>query len=141
MTCLEAQENMIAFIRNQMDIEKTEAFINHVKVCPDCREELEVTHVLSSALWQLDNDADFKGDYIVELERHLNQVEAKIKRYHKRKVVNRILLPVLLIIILFLTGYYKPEDDTTQRDETGMQKPTGYIDTVTGGGIYETPGQ
>ncbi len=111
MTCLEAQENMMKFVKNQLNIELAKEFIDHVRTCPDCREELEVTHVLSSALWQLDNDVDFNGDYSAELTNHINQVEAKIRKYQTRKTVNRFILPIILLIILFLTGFYKPNEN------------------------------
>ena len=43
MNCQNAQSMVLNFINNKLDKEETKAFIEHVRDCKDCWEELEAS--------------------------------------------------------------------------------------------------
>ena len=54
MNCQNAQSMVLNFINNKLDKEETKAFIEHVRDCKDCWEELEIYYVMLVGLKQLD---------------------------------------------------------------------------------------
>ena len=67
MDCKKAMELMTQFINEQLDADDVQAFLDHIDSCPECREELEVTYSLMTAMKQLDEDTDLSDNYIEEL--------------------------------------------------------------------------
>ena len=57
MNCQNAQSMVLNFINNKLDKEETKAFIEHVRDCKDCWEELEIYYVMLVGLKQLDEVA------------------------------------------------------------------------------------
>ena len=49
MNCQNAQSMVLNFINNKLDKEETKAFIEHVRDCKDCWEELEIYYVLTKS--------------------------------------------------------------------------------------------
>ena len=58
MNCQNAQSMVLNFINNKLDKEETKAFIEHVRDCKDCWEELEIYYVMLVGLKQLDEGAE-----------------------------------------------------------------------------------
>ena len=63
MNCREAQQLMSSFIEDKMDEETLEAFIDHVRSCPSCYDDLEVYYMVMSGIRQLDEEED--ADFII----------------------------------------------------------------------------
>ncbi len=104
MDCKKAMELMTQFINEQLNTEDTEAFLNHIDSCPECREELEVTYSLMTAMKQLDADEDLSENYIEELNQKIETCyleELKRKRSCKRR---RVVLAVVVMLLMFLNG-------------------------------------
>lgn len=81
MNCREAQSLIVPFIKDKLDDERLEAFLNHIENCSECYDELEVYFIVFSGTRQLDDDyadiSDFKG----ELKKY---IESKKEKYHKK---------------------------------------------------------
>ena len=80
MNCQNAQSMVLNFINNKLDKEETRAFIEHVRDCKDCWEELEIYYVMLVGLKQLD----------VEIER-------EAKRKHIAKIITILVTAAILI--------------------------------------------
>lgn len=109
MTCKEAQGYMKSFFENELDIDLADSFLKHVRECDECREEMQITHVLLTALDELNTDTDSDGDYPAILNKKLKITEVRIEKHKKIRMLNRILLPVLMILLLIVTGYSRTE--------------------------------
>ena len=101
MICLEVQALITRFIKDELEIREAAEFLSHMKECKDCREELEVSFALLTAIYYLDQDADFNGDYKQELDKRLKKLEDKIKRRRLKKYRNWFLIFILFAILSF----------------------------------------
>ena len=77
MNCQNAQSMVLNFINNKLDKEETRAFIEHVRDCKDCWEELEIYYVMLVGLKQLD--------------------EGEAKRKHIAKIITILVTAAILI--------------------------------------------
>ena len=77
MNCQNAQSMVLNFINNKLDKEETKAFIEHVRDCKDCWEELEIYYVMLVGLKQLD--------------------EREAKRKHIAKIITILVTAAILI--------------------------------------------
>lgn len=104
MDCKRAMELITQFINEGLNAEDTEAFLNHIDSCPECREELEVTYSLMTAMKQLDEDADLSDNYIEELNQKIETCyldELKRKRSCARR---RVVLGLVVVLLVLLNG-------------------------------------
>lgn len=67
MTCKEAENLVMPYIRHKLDIGQVEEFLEHIDTCENCREELEIYYTVEVGIRQLDSDTDtdhynIKGD-------------------------------------------------------------------------------
>ena len=54
MTCMEAEKMVIPYINDQLSVTELEDFIEHIKTCENCREELEIHYMVDVGLKKLD---------------------------------------------------------------------------------------
>lgn len=104
MECKRAVELITQFINEQLNAEDTEAFLNHIDSCPECREELEVTYSLMTAMKQLDEDTELSDNYIEELNQKIETCyldELKRKRSCARR---RAVLGIAVVLLVLLNG-------------------------------------
>ncbi|BBF42573.1 hypothetical protein lbkm_1256 [Lachnospiraceae bacterium KM106-2] len=99
MTCHEAQSNIIKYVNGQLDIETLDEFLNHMRNCDDCMEELEVYYVLLIGMKQLDEDKNLSSNFHADLEESLISSREKVMLYKYHWVRRRFLL--LLTVLLF----------------------------------------
>jgi len=105
MDCKKAQGLITAFINEQLnDDEELQAFLAHVEHCAECREELEVTYSLLTAMKQLDEDTDLSDDYIADLNQKIEG--CYIERLKKKRSLarRRAVLVILIMLLLLLNG-------------------------------------
>ena len=66
MTCKEAENLVIPYIRHELDDDvRMEEFLDHIDSCENCREELEIYYTVEAGIRQLDSDTgnyNIKGD-------------------------------------------------------------------------------
>ncbi len=104
MDCKRVMELIAQFINGQLNVEDTQAFLDHIDSCPECREELEVTYSLMTAMKQLDEDTDLSDNYIEELNEKIETCyldELKRKRSCARR---RVLLAVVIVLLVLQNG-------------------------------------
>jgi hypothetical protein len=120
MTCREAQSQITPFIHNQLNLKETEAFIEHVQSCKECREELEVYYALLTAMEQLDEDKTLSNNFNMELNMKLEKEQEKIVHarfiYYRKKI--RLVIMILLIVFLlsfrYTNNHIQPRDLLTE---------------------------
>lgn len=101
MTCRETEQLIMPYINGQLTDRELEAFLNHVKNCPECREELEIYFTVDFGIRQLDDDI---GVYDIPgaLERTLEQSWEKV-RHTCAMTVLRYVFTTLSSLWLFVT--------------------------------------
>ena len=56
MTCKEAENLVIPYIRHELDDDvRMEEFLDHIDSCENCREELEIYYTVEAGIRQLDS--------------------------------------------------------------------------------------
>ena len=114
MDCKRAMELMTQFINESLDAEDVQAFLDHIDSCPECREELEVTYSLMTAMKQLDEDTDLSDNYIEELNTKIETCYLDELKRKRSCVRRRIVLGVVVVLLLFMNGITVKE---TRREE------------------------
>ena len=114
MDCKRAMELMTQFINESLDAEDVQAFLDHIDSCPECREELEVTYSLMTAMKQLDEDTDLSDNYIEELNQKIETCYLDELKRKRSCVRRRIVLGVVVVLLLFMNGITVKE---TRREE------------------------
>lgn len=61
MTCKEAQALVIPYINQELTIDELEPFMEHIKTCKECREELEIYYIAMVGVRQLDTEGDISN--------------------------------------------------------------------------------
>ena len=85
MNCQSAQSMVLNFINNKLDKEETKEFIEHIRSCNDCWEELEIYYVMLIGLKQLDEGGELAADFKEKLKNEVDNRYNAIEREQKRK--------------------------------------------------------
>ena len=140
MDCKRAMELMTQFINEQLDAEDVQAFLDHIDSCPECREELEVTYSLMTAMKQLDEDTDLSDNYIEELNQKIETCYLDELKRKRSCIRRRIILGIVVVLLLLQSGITVKEarreddkkffrmitgEDTVQDREAEEQEETG----------------
>ena len=69
LTCYEVQHSIKEYLQEEMSLADAAAFVQHVRSCPACREELEEYYAFSSALMQLEalDEGEEKGNFFLNI--------------------------------------------------------------------------
>lgn len=86
LSCREAEKMVMPFIDGRLDEEELESFLNHIRSCPACKEELEIYYTVAVGLKQLDSGT---GAYDITgaLEESLELAWLKVRTVRLRKVI------------------------------------------------------
>lgn len=108
MNCQNAQSMVLNFINNKLDKEETKEFIEHIRDCKDCWEELEIYYVMLIGLKQLDEGeelvTDFKEKLQSEVDNRYNAIERGQRRKNMIKITSvtiSVAVTVWLLMYLF----------------------------------------
>ncbi len=114
MNCIDTQRHIMPFINNKLENNQLEEFINHVNLCPNCMDELEVYYVLLSSMKHLDEDKELSKDFHQDLMDLLTHTEEKIfhdKLVHiRKKIILIIMISIVAVASSFRLGEYVVED-------------------------------
>ena len=103
MTCLEAQSNIMKFIDKTLPDDKVVDFARHIKHCPNCAEELEISYTLIIGMRQLDNNEDLCHDFKAAIKDDFQKAENKIKTAKRFKVSTfSMIFAAEVVCLLFL---------------------------------------
>lgn len=86
MTCKEAEKMVMPYINYELGEKELEAFLNHIRSCASCKEELEIYYTVAVGLKQLDSGT---GAYDITgaLEDSLDLAWLKVRTIRLRKVI------------------------------------------------------
>ena len=124
-----AQGLITAFINEQLkDEDEMKAFLEHMDECAECREELEVTYSLLTAMKQLDEGTDLSDNYIAELNQKIETCYIEGLKKKRSVARRRAVLIVLIVSLLFLNGISAVEerkevDKRFLREVVGIELP------------------
>lgn len=99
MICREWQKMIPEFLDGTLKNRELEGFVNHVRTCKDCYEELEIMFMLSIGLQELKEDRSISYNFSLLLENKIRDVESYCEQIRK---VHRIYVFVMLVLHLFL---------------------------------------
>ena len=74
MNCKETQRLLVPYINGELEEREEEAFVRHIRHCPECYEELEVYATVFAGIRQLDG-AEEQIDYRTLVEDSLDNSE------------------------------------------------------------------
>ncbi len=100
MECKEVQKKIQDFIADELDNKDILAFIEHIRHCPDCKEELSIEFLVVTGLQRLDSAEAF--DLQKELTDKINMSEESAKLHLKMSRISFL----LLIFMAVLVGYF-----------------------------------
>ena len=114
MNCERVQELIAPFVNEKLNTDETEEFLKHIDSCDDCREELEVSYSLMTAMNQLDAGTDLSDNYIQELDDKIEACFMEGLRKKRTRARRRMLLAAMVLGLLFMTGSMASEKRCTQ---------------------------
>ena len=106
ITCNEVQKNIPAFIENDLDSTDTINFVNHVRSCKTCMEELSVEYLVLVGVKRLDSASAFNLNQELDDLIDINEQKAR----QKKQTSFFIFLGALLAAIVggyFLSGLFR----------------------------------
>lgn len=106
MNCQNAQSMVLNFINNKLDKEETKEFIEHIRDCKDCWEELEIYYVMLVGLKQLDDGEELAEDFRQKLQNEVDSRYVEIEREHKRQYATKIISVLASAVILIWMFVY-----------------------------------
>ncbi len=101
MTCRETEELIEPFIQRTLSPGEKRGFLEHVRSCQECREELEICYMVYVGLTGLDNDTLDSYDLLGALEQELKQTELQVQ-YHERNLLRRYVMTTLAVVGIVL---------------------------------------
>lgn len=100
MECKEVQKKIHKFLNDELDSNENLAFIEHIRTCPDCWEELSIEFLVITGLKRLDSAEAF------DLQRELNaKIETSKENALWHKKMSRIGF-LFLIFLAIVAGYF-----------------------------------
>ena len=113
MDCLEFQGNMIQYVNGELSFKDKEQFMEHVRSCDECRDELEIYYIILNSMRQMDDEVqltdDFHGEYLAQLL----STEAELFVRKRSRARRRIALPVVVGATVLLTGLSREQNVVT----------------------------
>lgn len=104
MNCFEAQSLITKYLNNELSDEKLKEFLDHINICENCSEELEIYYTVITGFKQLDADVELTDNFSLALKKKLAQsrlsLTRRVKRRHRRLVYLTVVVGVLTPIFL-----------------------------------------
>ena len=79
LTCKEATKMVVPYISEQLSDKELRRFVNHIKECPECREELETYYIVYKGLMQLDEKEELPTNIIEALNEDMAVSEQHLR--------------------------------------------------------------
>lgn len=112
MDCVEVQGLINQFIDDKLDEKTLTEFLEHVKQCPSCYDDLEATYTVMAVIRLLDDEEE-TPELFRALNRRIEEKENWLKQQRRRRFLKKMvglamfLMAAFLIssMILFKIGY------------------------------------
>lgn len=108
MDCNEARRRIVPYIKQQLSMDETYLFINHVQECSECKDELEIYYIMEHGLSD-EEDAEEDGhilDFTQRLNQQLVSQKKDIEDERFRMGYYQLAYVVASIALIFVTGLF-----------------------------------
>ena len=130
MDCIEAQGLINQFIDDKLDEKTLTEFLEHVKHCPSCYDDLEATYTVMAVIRLLDEEEE-TSDYLKALDHRIEEKEAWLRQqrrthFFKKTIGVTIFLTAAFLLssmIIFLAGNIEHEKHLTVTVSSGIRNP------------------
>lgn len=130
MDCIEAQGLINQFIDDKLDEKTLTEFLEHVKHCPSCYDNLEATYTVMAVIRLLDEEEE-TSDYLKALDHRIEEKEAWLRQqrrthFFKKTIGVTIFLTAAFLLssmIIFLAGNIEHEKHLTVTVSSGIHNP------------------
>jgi len=103
MNCEQARDCVDAYISHTLPEKKQEEFIKHVKVCPECFQELETYFIVDVAIQYFDNRKDDTYDIRNLLQEDLDK---RLMKRQNRNWIIMISITVTIVLAIIVAGLF-----------------------------------
>ena len=80
MDCRQAEKLVVPYIKDELNMDELDDFLEHVEYCDNCMEELEIHYMVDVGLKKLDED-DATYDIVGDLMRKMDSSVNEIRRF------------------------------------------------------------
>lgn len=101
MDCYDAEGLISGYINRTLPTDELELFLEHIRECPDCYEELETQFIVNEAMNQLSEDRETDLDFQDLLEQDLKKAEKHVMHNH---IQRSVVFVTFFLIALAATG-------------------------------------
>lgn len=104
MTCKEAMQYIMPYINDEMTDKEIQVFLEHIKGCKDCYEELEVYYTIYAGLAQLDSDSsEFDMGNILEEAIEVSEGRVRAHRnFNGVYILSQVVAVISLIVLIVM---------------------------------------
>lgn len=100
MDCQEAQSKVLNYLNHKLNREETKEFIEHIRKCQDCQDELEINYIVMVGMRQLDGGEVFSADFRKGLKEDMDSRYAQAQKEEERNRSLRVAVLALLVSLL-----------------------------------------
>lgn len=100
--CKEAAKMVIPYIQEQLAGKELKNFVNHIKDCPECREELETYYIVYKGLMQLDEKEELPMNIIEALNEDLDISSLHLRNMSLFYVLSEVLTGLVNVSCVLL---------------------------------------
>lgn len=107
MECREAEKLIAKFIEDEMDYKETVPFLEHIRECETCREELTIQFLVTEGLANLEEGTAF--DLQAALEKRMEHMEKRVVRRENLRYFSYVteFFAIVMIIIFIVLVFVK----------------------------------
>lgn len=98
MTCKETERLILPYLKDELNEKKTKDFLEHMKECKSCYEEMEIQYMASTSLEWLESGSSF--DLECEMNKILSNSEKKLKQRRMIRIAGTIVNTIAIAAII-----------------------------------------
>ena len=122
MNCRETQQMIDRYLKNNLEESELQAFLDHVRECPSCYEELEIYYTIEYALGYLDNGKKGATNPTERLKEELRDKERVLYRHRLFGMFRTAVIGAALAALVICAGI-----------QIGLVGSAGGVQTITDG--------
>lgn len=103
MKCEQAKQMMDMYINDQLSAKELTAFLEHIKECPECYDELETLFTITVGIKYLEEEHHESYNIPKMLKDDLQKKDRKLK---KRKEVYRLIWSLFLVVLIGIAAFF-----------------------------------
>ena len=98
MDCKEVERLIPAYLKEELNEKRTKEFLEHMKECKSCYEEMEIQYMASTGLEWLESGSSIDLEH--EMEKILTNSEKKLKQRRIIKIAGAIINAIAIVAII-----------------------------------------